>query len=94
MKTVIWKAQLAEWKEEEFSKTYEMFKEAEGFVSAEIFHLTDEDSTIMVVESWESEALQMQFMWNLNHDDMNNLFSLLAWKPEAWNCTIWAKIVK
>jgi len=94
MKTVIWKAQLAEGKQEEFTKTYEMFKEAKGFVSAEFFHLTDEDSTIIVVESWESEELQMQFMWSLNHDDMNNLFSLLASKPEAWNCEIGEKIVK
>ncbi len=94
MKTVIWKASIAEWKMWDFEKTYEMFKSADGFVSAEFYNLTDEESTVMVVESWESEEKQTAFMGTMSPETMNELFSLLAGKPEAWNCEAWAKIVK
>jgi len=92
MKTGVWKVVLKEGKRDKFMNSYNVFKQAPGFVSCYFYPVIEDKNTLFAVEIWESDEAHKSFMGSLPKEAMGELFSMIDGKPEAYNCET-AKVI-
>ena len=92
MKTGIWKVTLKDGQRDAFIESYDLFKEAPGFVSCQFYPLVEDVNALFAIEIWESDEAHKEFMQNIPQETMGELFSRIDGKPEAYNCEVGKKV--
>ncbi|QFR38816.1 hypothetical protein A9Q91_01105 [Candidatus Gracilibacteria bacterium 28_42_T64] len=94
MKTGIWKVAIKNGEREKFMNSYDVFKQAPGFISCQFYPVTGDENTLFAIETWESEEAHKNFMGSVSQETMGTLFSMLDGRPEAYDCEIGLKVEK
>jgi quinol monooxygenase YgiN len=94
MKTAIWKVTLKEGQRDAFINSYDVFKEASGFISCQFYPLKEDENTLFAVETWESDEAHKAYMQNISPETMAALFSKIDGRPEAYDCEMGKSIAR
>lgn len=82
----IWKVTIKSGERDNFIDKYNLFSGAEGFLGCQFY--TVWENQLIAIESWDSHESHKKFAKSLPEGKMWELFWLLEWQPEMYECEL------